>query len=282
MLRLLGVRMSALGVLQYVLWFLGPAMQAAILVVMIRKGLRRDYPLFFSYLILEVATFFVLFGVFHLAYSQYFYAYWSVTSLTSILGFAAIYEAFRGALKGYAALREMAGILFRWVLVLMVVIGLMIAITSEGNKANQVVAGVLSFDRSVRLMQCGLVLFLVLFARHLKLSFRSHGFAIAAGFGISSAVELVLVTLRTHYGYMSDGSISLINSLAYASVLVLWLQALHAPEEVPQTSAAGDATAWNLALSAPSSDARDEEAFLPYLEKTVERVLARRRINIVQ
>ncbi len=276
--------MSALGVLQYVLWFFGPVAQAAILLVMIRRELRREYPIFFKYLILEIACFFVLYGVFHFAYAQYFYAYWSVTTLTSIVGFAAINEAFRGSLKQYPALREMAAILFRWVIVLLVLIGFLIAVTSGGSEANQFVAGVLSFDRSVRLMQCGLVLFLVLFAQHLRLSFRSHGFAIAVGFGIASAVELVVVTLRTRYGYMSEGAVSLVNSLAYSGVLVLWLQSLRVPEPAVQrapATAAGEATTWNLALSAPSSDMQ-EEAFLPYLEKTVERVLARRRVNIVQ
>ncbi len=274
--------MSAVGVVQYALWIFAPVVQAAIVVLMVRKGIRREYPLFFNYLLLEIAGFAILFGAYHLgSSSQYFYSYWTVGTLTALFELAAINEAFRASLKQYAALREMAGILTRWVVVVLVVIAFLSALTAPGNNADRLAAGVLSFQRSVCLMQCGLVAFLVLFARHLKLSFRTRAFALAVGFGISAVAELVMVTVMEHY-LRASLFVSVMNSAAYCGAVALWFNAMRLPEPALQpTTAMGEATTWNLALSAPSSDIQ-EEAFLPHLERTVERVLARRRVNLVQ
>lgn len=266
--------MSTLGILQYGLWVIPQAIQAMLLAIMVRKRLRAEFPLFFAYLIYELASFVLLFYVFHRAYGQYFYAYWVTTTIEAALGFAAIYEAFRVSLKRYGALQEMAGILFRWVLVLMALVGVVFALTSEGNDASRLVAGVLSFDRSARLMQCGLVLFLVLFARHLGLSLRSHGFAIATGFGIAAATELAGMTARTYFGTPSVVATALTISAGYNCAVLLWFYALRVPEPAPAAAVAG----WNTALSTASREG-ESDAFLPYLERTVEKVLARRQTS---
>jgi hypothetical protein len=266
--------MSALGIVQYGLWVIPQAIQAGLLVVMVRKRLRVEFPLFFTYLIFELVSFVPLFYVFHWAYGEYFYAYWVTTTIEAALGFAAIYEAFRVSLKRYGALHELAAVLFRWVLALMVLIGAVIALSAEGSEASRLVAGVLSFDRSARLMQCGLVLFLVLFARHLGLSLRSHGFAIATGFGIGAAMELAGMTARTYFGSISVVMTALTISAGYNVAVLLWFYALRLPEPAPAVAVAQ----WNTALSTAGGDA-ESDAFLPYLERTVEKVLARRQTS---
>lgn len=266
--------MSALGISTYSLWVFPHVIQAVLLVIMVRKGLRSEFPLFFTYLIYELASFAFLFYVYHRAFSQYFYAYWVANTLEAALGFAAIYEAFRVSLKRYGALQEMVGILFRWVLALMVVIGAVIALSADGNEASRLVAGVLSFGRSAMLMQCGLVLFLVLFARHLGLSLRSHGFAIAAGFGIAAATGLAAMTTRSYFGKSSVVAVSLMAAAGYNFAVLLWFYALRVPEPAPARAVAE----WNTALSTAGRDA-ESDAFLPYLERTVEKVLARRQTS---
>jgi hypothetical protein len=266
--------MSARDILVYALWVLPQVFQATLLVIMVRRRLRAEFSLFFAFLVFELASFVVLFYVYHWAFGQYFYAYWVSNTLEAALGFAAIYEAFRVSLKRYGALHELAAVLFRWVLALMVLIGVVIALSAEGSEASRLVAGVLSFDRSARLMQCGLVLFLVLFARHLGLSLRSHGFSIAVGFGIAAATELTAMTMRVYFGWTSAIMVSLMVAAGYNIAVLLWFYALRLPEPAPAVAVAQ----WNTALSTAGGDA-ESDAFLPYLERTVEKVLARRRTS---
>jgi len=76
--------------LLYVLWFLGPVLEAAIVILMCRRKLRREYPWFFYYMLLQLATFAVLVMVYHLTPGNYFAAYWTLEAFSVGLGLAVL------------------------------------------------------------------------------------------------------------------------------------------------------------------------------------------------
>lgn len=266
--------MPALGILPYVLWVAPHVVQAIILAILLRRGLRVQFPYFFAYLVFEISSFVLLFAVLHEAPMQYFYAYWTTSILGSMLTFAAIYEAFRHSLQRFGALQEFAGILFRWVLGILLAVGVLFALTSPGPGAMRIVAGLINVDRGVRVVQCGLVLFLVFFTQRLGLSLRSHSFAIATGFGISGATELVITTIHSYWPSLVGSLLSNINAAVFNVAVLLWACTLWQPDVAPEKYS--PAEQWNRALS-PDGAENASEPFLPYLERAVERVLARRQ-----
>lgn len=265
--------MPALGILPYTLWVAPHVVQAIILAILLRKGLRRQFPFFFAYLVFEISSFVLLFAVLHEAPMQYFYAYWTTSILGSMLTFAAIYEAFRHSLQRFGALQEFAGILFRWVLGILLAVGVLFALTSQGPGAMRVVAGLINVDRGVRVVQCGLVLFLLFFTQRLGLSLRSHSFAIATGFGISGATELAITTIHSYWPSLVGPLLSNINAAVFNVAVALWVVALALPDVVPEKYS--PAAQWDQALGGETESSA--EPFLPYLERAVERVLARRQ-----
>ena len=74
---------------------------------------------------------------------------------------------------------------------------------------------ILLADRSVRLMQCGLVFFLLLFSEYLGISRRSLLFGISLGFGFFAAVNMLVATGMSHRGILRQATLSQINSAAY-------------------------------------------------------------------
>ena len=56
--------MSAVG---YVLWLLAPVCQIFLLIFMLRRKLRAEFPFFFSYTVFQVISFAVQYGVYHFA-----------------------------------------------------------------------------------------------------------------------------------------------------------------------------------------------------------------------
>jgi hypothetical protein len=74
----------------------------------------------------------------------------------------------------------------------------------------------------VRIIQIGMVLFLLFFAHYVGVSRRQHSFGMALGFGCFSTVELVLISswVGNHF---SGPTISLLNMIAYNATLLLWL-----------------------------------------------------------
>src|SRR5579864_2210227 len=211
--------------LKYVLWLAAPIMQLGILLSMDRKKLRVDFPQFFNYTVFQVVSVVVMFVVYHYgSRNSYFYAYWTSTALGIGLGFAVIYEIFAYSLRPYAGLRDLGTMLFRWAAMLMVLIsGILAAASASGTDMHRLTFAIMSVERSVRLMQCGLLVFVLLSSSYLGLSLKSFASGIAFGFGIFAASDLIIASLWTELGNNAGWVLSLIASGVYNISVAGWL-----------------------------------------------------------
>lgn len=270
--------MSVRFVFFYALW-IGPALlQAALAVIMWRRQLHKRFPAFFLYNAYEVASFSLLFVVYHFSWNQYFYVYWASSGIEVVLAFAVILEVFSQAFQPYSALRDLGRVLFRWVVVFLLLVAVVLALAAPGNDASRIVAGVLTLDRSLLVMQCGLVLFLVLFLPHLGLSWKHKMVGIGLGFGLYASVQLMLMTLRLQGGsaLISDNILTIVNSSAYGGTVLLWTIYALVPEPARRpVLAESQSERWDHALDSIQHPEGLEESFLPKLEARVERVMAR-------
>jgi hypothetical protein len=104
---------------------------------------------------------------------------------------------FKHAFRPSEVLRDFSAILFRWSLVVLVLAGGMWAInTSHSDQQDFINSLILLADRSVCLMQCGLVFFLLLSIEYLGISRRHLLFGIALGFGLFTSVNITLVQIK--------------------------------------------------------------------------------------
>jgi len=81
---------------------------------------------------------------------------------------------------------------------------------------------VMTGQRCVRVIQVGLIMFLLVFSKYLGVSRRQHSFGIALGFGFFASVELMLVALRAG-GYLTENIASIANMAAYNCTILIWL-----------------------------------------------------------
>ena len=171
-----------LRLIDYVVWLSAPTLQLGVIVAMYRRGLQRDYPYFFNYAILQVFLDTILFITHKESYALYYYSYWVSAALCAVVSFAVLYEIFQNAFRPYEALRDLSVILFRWSALVILLVAVMWAINS-GNSADSgpITNTILLAERGVRLMQCGLVFFLLLFSEYLGISRRNPLFGIALG-----------------------------------------------------------------------------------------------------
>src|SRR5215471_17647976 len=184
-----------LRLLDYALWVTSPVLQTAVVVLLLRRGLHREYPFFFNYTILAIVSEPILFFVHEYAsYTAYYYAYWINTGLSVLVSFMVLQEIFNEAFRPYEALRDLGVILFRWSALVVMLVGVMWAVNSGQNSDNGAVTDVILLaSRSVRLMQCGLVFFLLLFSEYLGISRRSLLFGMSLGFGLFASVNMLVV-----------------------------------------------------------------------------------------
>jgi hypothetical protein len=209
-------------ILYYALWVAHPVLQTVIAIAMLRRGQYRAFKYFFAYIVAQVLTFAVVFPTYLYNPSACFYVSWFSTAVSVALGFKVIHEAFLDVFRPYHTLQDLGTVLFKWAgLVMLLVAGVVSVSTNSSNSAPWVQA-IMTAQRCVRIVQVGMVLFLLFFARYLGVSRRQHSFGIALGFGTFAVVELLLIASWAGY-HLGDISMSLVNMAAYNCALLIWL-----------------------------------------------------------
>ena len=144
------------------------------------------------------------------------------SAASAFLGFTVVHEAFLDVFRPFDTLRDLGTVLFKWAgLVMLLVAGVVSVSTNSADLAPWMQA-ILTAQRCVRIIQVGMVLFLLFFSHYLGVSRRQYSFGIALGFGGFAVVELALIAswVGDHLG---NPWMSLVNMVAYNATLLTWL-----------------------------------------------------------
>jgi hypothetical protein len=239
------------SLLFYYLWIAPHILLGVILLLMIRRRLYKQFPIFLLYSAFELFQFSVLLAVFihtgSFSDERYRGAFALGTAISTALRFGIIYEIFAEVFRNYNALSELAKVLFRWATIVLLLIGVALA-GAHGSGADGFLLIVPTLDRTVSLMQCGLLMFLFLFSRYFALSWRNYAFGIALGFGILASSELANSAIRSQLGtgsYLLDN----LGMATYHCCVLIWIFYLAAPERSTRRTIkklpANDLEVWN-------------------------------------
>jgi hypothetical protein len=248
--------MSAVVLAERVLWFIPAFLQAVMAILMLRRKLYRELPVFFAYLIFKVALNCALWSFRH-RMPHYFYIYWIGEAIGSTVAVGVIYEIFAIVTRPYEAIRRTGSLLYRWAAMSLLILATITAAMAPGMDPARIIEGILVLERGVRIVQSGLLLVLFLFASYLGMSWRSYVFGIALGFGIYASAELALVAIRTHIGADADQLYRWVKMIAFDFTTVLWTVYMLLPQAKHQT-----------VTSLPKSEAAVwEQALMEYLQR---------------
>jgi hypothetical protein len=277
------MRMSNFLMLLGLLTVAGPL---TLLAVMNKRQMRGKFAMFFNYLVLmAIASVALQVSNHFFSRESYFYVYWVFTALLMLAGFAVLYEVFITILKPYSAVIDLGKMLFWWAAFFLFLTALLTAMATTGPQVSKICTAIQLLEHCVQLMQCGLLLLVLTFDRRLGLSLRSHGMCIAFGLGTFAASDLTITYLFDRMPH-SQTELNLINGAVSVGLYCFWIMGLLSPE--PQRRTAQDSPTrvilqrWNEALMATPFVRSGElafsqvDSFLPGVEKTVERVLARK------
>jgi hypothetical protein len=204
--------------LQNILWLTSATLGFGIVVAMFWQRSRRDYPVFWSYLLAEVLRTVLLFtiGNNNAHYFEYFYSYWITEFLLCLLGFFVVAELFDKAFSKRLGLRQWGRSLFWMTLVFLLLIAVLTAQSANGSDSNKLVAGILLLKKAESLVRLGLIAGLLVFVFVLGLPWSSHTIGIAIGLSVYGSLEFAAMTLRWHYGRS-------VNHIATSSLMGAWL-----------------------------------------------------------
>jgi len=211
------------------LWCVQPILQSAVAVVLWRRKLYKQFPVFFWFLLTQVVNFAIIFPLWRSdthnwmvgTYRLYFGLFWFLEAVNAVLGFKVIHEIFVDVFRPYHTLKDLGTLLFKWAGVVMLLVSVVVAFSNSFDQS-PLVHAVTTLQRSVRIVQLGLILFLLLFSRFLGVSRKQISFGISLGFGLFAGVELMLMALNSG-GLMKQANLNLINMATYVGAIFVWL-----------------------------------------------------------
>jgi hypothetical protein len=190
---------------------------------MFRRGLLRNFKFFFGYVLTQLLTFAVVFPAFvWRSYDSLFSLYWVCNAITVTFGFLVIHEVFVDVFRMFHTLRDLGTVLFKWAGLVMLLVAAVVSVSTNSPDMSPWMQAIVTSQRCVRMIQVGMVLFLLFFANFVGVSRRQHSFGVALGFGSFAVSELILISswVGSHLG---GPWLSVLNMTAYNCSLVLWL-----------------------------------------------------------
>jgi hypothetical protein len=265
-----------LFLLNYLLWWLTPVLMAVIAIAMYRRQLHREFPYFFNYALFQIVSFAIEFPTRN--WVNWYYVSWTLTALSVVVSFAVLMEIFKDAFRPYEALRDLSVILIRWCILVVLLVTGMWAITSwQGGDPDSIGNAIYLVSRCVRMMQCGMVLFMLLFSEYLGISRRNLVFGISIGFGFFAAVNMLVMTALSHHSRLGSATLNTLNSLAYVGAMLIWLGYTILPSTVRRSAKEAQASPqkWDDVLD-ELRNTPTGVSLLDTMDQTVERLLYHR------
>jgi hypothetical protein len=260
----------------YGLWMLHPLLEVGIAAFMLRRGLLRQFKFFFGYILTQVVTFVVLFPAYlhSSAGPLTFDIYWGCTAVSVAFGFLVIHEVFVDVFRMFHTLRDLGTVLFKWAGLVMLLVSAVVSVSTSTSRVAPWMEAIITSQRCVRIIQVGMVMFLLFFAHYVGVSRRQHSFGIALGFGSFAIIELIVISswVGNHLG---GPWMSIVNMAAYNSSLLLWFGyvAVKRPARDSATSLL-QPQRWEQSLS-DIHHPLPADSLIPMFEGMVDRALSR-------
>jgi hypothetical protein len=285
-----------------ILYAAEPLLMVVAMMALLRSREHRRFPALFAYVSVRLASSVVLhliMQVHHLtaisektAYAWYFYTYWLSYVAGAVVVFLVIQEMFQSSMDPFPGLKWLGTISFRWVACISFVAASAALLTPGGRGDRFLLAIVAQAMRAESIFILSLLLFLMIAAGKLGLSYRSRVFGISFGFGIMAASDLVVSAAFLHLGHnMLTSTISVITTSASLLTLSVW-SGYFLQQEPARRAAILDPSSplarWNeIATTLGSSAPRvpvvavpASDFFLQDVEKVVDRILIKNSLHV--
>ena len=229
------------SLLWHYLWVAPCVVLLVLALFMWRRGLHREFPAFFCYAIFEGAGGGIIYAIdvtpAVFSAGVYWRSYFFFSIVEVFIKFLVIGEVFTHLLRHYPPLARFAKLLISGLGVVLVFTATILAAYANPT-AFWLISATRILGRSVSVVQCGLILFLFLFAAHFHLRWRSPVFGITLGFGIVASVYLAYWALLagSPFGQKSY-LLDFLNMATYHICVLIWFYYLLVPQKSAAVSA---------------------------------------------
>ena len=234
--------MLSLSAAWHIVWFARVTLSLVLFLVIISRHVYRQFPLFSVYAGWISIAGTLLVGMNYAPFvsgGQYFAGTAISNGVEAALAFAVIYRMFSETVGRHPPLSRLGGPAFRAATLIVIAIAVALAWIIPGRSPSPLMFAHTILERTARILQCGQLVFLFLFSRYFRLSWRSRAFGIALGLGILASTSLAINAIHSQIMSVrwdhTHFALALANDLTYLLAVLVWLFYLLAPEETPHS-----------------------------------------------
>ncbi len=223
---------------EFILAAAGAALQACVVLLMVRRRYFGQFPTFGVYLLFSVLSTVVALSV-QKNKTLLSVDYWISELGYAVLTFLALQEAFRSVFRNFYSLRWFK-LSFPVIGILIVFVALLRAVFFRPAHDNPANVAFVSLEIAVAFLQFGVFCVFILLVRFFHMRWQQHAFGIVLGFGIAAAGSLVAFLLRSEFGTILNRLVQTAVPVTYIIGVAIWLATFLRGE--PSGAGKGDGT----------------------------------------
>ncbi|MCI0627690.1 MAG: hypothetical protein L0387_39570 [Acidobacteria bacterium] len=220
--------------LTQIFWWLGMALEAALLLRATRRNLIKVYPIFYSYLAYVFIESLLRFYVYVRHPTVFGSFYWSTQLVSVILGYGVVWEICRQALSRYPGALRMARSI---VLLIFVVVTLKVLVNSLDGEVRSLAGTTAELERSFRVVQAFLISAIVGVLVHYRIRIGRNLLGLISGYGFFIAASIVNLTVRAFLGEGVQWLWQYLPAGAYLVALFTWCATMWSYQPNPEPKA---------------------------------------------
>ena len=203
--------------------------------------MQKEFPAFFCYAVFESVGEGIIYAIDVTPTASaaiYWWSYLSFLVVEVFIKLVVIGEVFTHLLRRYPSLGKLGKTLISGVGIVLVFTATIIAAYASPTPF-WLISATRILGRSLSVVQCGLILFLFVFASHFNLRWRRPIFGITVGFGIVASSDLAYWALMTGWLFgQKTYLLDFLNMATYHVCVLIWFYFLLVPQKIVTTSAA--------------------------------------------
>jgi hypothetical protein len=205
---------------------------------MTRARVFRDYFYLVGLLVTKLTSFAIGYSILkygpghltaHAQYVLYFYSYWSIFAVQSILMLIVICSMYRLAMAPLKGLQGLGMLVFAWVGAISVLVALGASFTPHSTSIGYMIRFVSQMQRTQSILILCLLLFVCFAIRPMGLSYRSRIFGVSLGLGVMATTDMVQSAWIGHVNDMY-GIFSEIGTFSVCLTFMTWTAYFALPE----------------------------------------------------
>ncbi len=193
--------LQAHSLLWYYLWLAPNLLLLFLALLMWRRKVYRQFPVFLVFAVVIPVEQLILFAADVLpsiSPTSWWYVFWAGLLAEALVKFALIGEIFGAVFGLYPSVAKLGKLLISGVGVVLVFLATVAAAYTTKDNSHWIVSGAHILEQTIFMIECGLILFLFVFAGYFRLRWNQSLFGIAFGLGVSACVPLATWALMAN------------------------------------------------------------------------------------